>query len=193
MILSIFIHSKELHVASREFANVYTVSESRELADMVVPFLGKFLSNHKNHEIKSVIYSIGPGSFTTVRIINSIVRGLRVTVPSCNFVGISNFLTYLSVFSLRSTHGIIAIPTMRGDYFTTEYLDCILQSQQILNIENINLYTGDKYYVDNYDFKEINLAQNQEQVLSSGLEKKNTTYIKRLLSVDYGFTPQYNH
>ncbi|MDR2667163.1 MAG: hypothetical protein LBB34_03590 [Holosporales bacterium] len=192
MIISIFIHSKEFHIASDELAEVYRVSESRELADMAVHFLAKFLSKHKHQHIKRVIHSTGPSSFTTIRIINSIVKGMRIAAPSCKFVGISSFLTYLSIFSVHSTKGIIAIPTMRGDYFTAEYLNCTLQNQQLLSEESINLYNGDKYFADNFDYERVNLSRNQEQVLNSNLAEKNETYIKRLLSVDYGFTPQYH-
>lgn len=188
MILSIFIRGKEFYVYTNTgISQIFTVSESRYLADNVVSFLASVL---KNDKLKKVIYSAGPGSFTTVRIINSILKGLYISDSSIEFIGVSNFLTYLSVVSKISNEGTIAIPTMRGDYFTCTYNEQILREQ---NIQNINEYSSNIYEDNNKVFENVNLAKIQNDILNSEFSPLNKKYIYSKIEINYGFTPEYKH
>lgn len=193
MTISLFIKNKEFHVFGENFENVYGVNESRELADNLPVFLKDAISKDGNSDFETVIYSAGPASFTTVRIINSLLKGLLVARPALKFVGVSNFLTYMVIASKVSSRGILAIPTMRGDYFTSEYNDEKLQNPKILGLQNIEKHEGKVFFDEDTIYNDINLSKVQKSMLNSNFAVENSGCIKKSLEIDYGFTPEYKH
>ena len=191
MILSFFLRGKEFHVTTFEFSKVYEVAETREIADNIVYFLADAIEMSGNDEINTVIFPAGPGSFTTTRIINSMAKGLYVVNPSTKFISVSSFLTLLSIARNSSDVGALAIPTMRGDYFTTCYSDCMLQASKIESTEEINNYANNVYFDNDPIFSNINLAEAQHTVLSSNLVEKNKIFVSNSLEAVYGFCPIY--
>jgi tRNA A37 threonylcarbamoyladenosine modification protein TsaB len=192
MILSYFVRGKEIHISTDGIASVYELSEPRELADKAVVFIKDATAKCSDKNIKKVVYSSGPASFTTLRIINSIAKGMFIAKPSIEFVGISNFLTYVSAAMTKlNANGLVAIPTMRGDYFTCEYLCDTLQNQQIQDMRSISKYSGHVLFDNDLIFDNINLALVQESVADSDLGRNNPTYVTQSIKTEYGFSPKY--
>lgn len=183
--ISLFIRNKEFHVYNKNFLNIYSVPESRQLSDFIPMFLKDFLARVPKFD--EVIYSSGPGSFTTVRIMNALLKGLFISNPSLKFTGISNFLTYFKAAPLPPT--TIAIPTMRGDYFT-----CNFKNDKIINSQISTLSDPTKFCIDSSPFFDnINLASVQYSILNTELSNQNSNYITNFLQINYGFTPEYKY
>ncbi|MDR1390896.1 MAG: hypothetical protein LBI95_00795 [Holosporales bacterium] len=201
--LSIFIKNKEFHIASDEFNDIYEVSESRALADTIPLFIKDVLLKRISHlgnsdfkkgeiiEVDEVVYPSGPASFTTMRIIGAVVKGMSVANPKTKFWGISNFLTLLSISNAFSKKGIIALPTMRGDYFTSEYINDKLSKMQLRDAKCISNYQGNTYFDNSDIFDNMNLACRQKEIVNSNLSICNSAYIKNTTEIEYGFTPEY--
>ncbi|MDR3030995.1 MAG: hypothetical protein LBU35_01255 [Holosporales bacterium] len=191
MILSFFLRLKECHIYTNTFSKIYKITETREVADNILCFIQEAIENNENRDIEKLIFSSGPGSFTSVRIVNSIAKGLYIVNKATKFISVSSFLTYL--YSLSTGEGLIAIPTMRGDFFVAEYYDNILKEFEILSIEDIGKYRKNTIFEFDEAFNSQNLARNQFKVLSSELAVKNKSLVSDLLHVSYGFTPEYKH
>ena len=193
MTISLFIRNKEFQVSTEGFNDIYKVNESRELADNIPVFLKDFISKIAISNIEKVIYSAGPASFTTIRIINSVLKGLLVSYPNVKFVGVSNFLTYMAISSKISADGIIAIPTMRGDYFTCEYSNKKILTTGLLDTQSIEKYKTSIFFDNDNIYDDINLSKLQKSILNSDFNIENSNYIKNSLEIDYGFTPEYKY
>lgn len=193
MILSLFLRGKEFFISTESFSEVYTVLETRELADNIVDFLSVFLKKQSNQEIEKVVFSSGPGSFTSVRVLNSIVRGLYVAYPKIDFTSVSSFLPYFYSIYRTNSEGIIAVPTMRGDFFVSKFINQTLLETKVCSSEEINKY-GCKIYYDNDEaFNCLNLAKLQIELLNSNIAEFNSSLISNSLDVDYGYCPEFKH
>ncbi|MDR0640559.1 MAG: hypothetical protein LBF65_02410 [Holosporales bacterium] len=168
MTLSYFIRGKEFHVEHGDVSEIREASQTHELADKIIKFLSN-LSGVK--DIKKVILQSGPASFTTLRSIYSIVKGISVTNKDIEIVTVPSFLTYLSIASRYSNSGLLAIPTMRGDFFTCRYVNNMLDKMIIRHIGN----TEDHLYTENNTiFNSINLASRQKELIDTELFPRNT-------------------
>ena len=158
-IFSFFINNECCYIYTDNSSYTYKLSQLNKMADKVPMYIKNSLPNYK---IEKVLYSAGPLSFTTLRVINSIIKGIKIVNKNIEFIGISNFLTYLSLIKTDNTEGLIAIPTYRGDYFICTYNSHEKLSEiSISNLEYFNnvayktILTSD---ISNL-FKNINLAQ----------------------------------
>ena len=186
MILSLFIRNKEFHVAYGDFAHIYKVTESREMADSVPVFLKEVLDFVAFEECDTVLYSSGPASFTTARIMTSLIKGFAISRADLKFIGISNFLTYLYIASQTKSSGLLAIPTMRGDYFASTYKDDALDDVKLLNdLPTVALLDNSQI------FEPANLASVQINIINTNIAIINKEYIQNTLDINYGFTPEY--
>ena len=179
-VFSFFLNNEYCYVYTYEASYIYHVSELQKIADKVPMFIENSLPNT---EISKVLYSAGPLSFTTTRIVNSVIKGMKIVNSNIEFIGISNFLTYLSI--IGNDNGIIAIPTYRGDYFISSYRDYKLSDISIDTIENKksgNIYSDDM-------FKTSQLAQQQFLVLNTNIEKVNRKFITYSTDILYNITP----
>ena len=186
MILSLFLRNKEFHVSCGEFEHIYKVTESREMADNVPAFLKETMDHIDFSKCSKVIFSSGPASFTTARIMNSLVKGLKISAPNLDFLGISNFLTYLYIASQHNSEGSIALPTMRGDYFYAAFSEKKLSDIEIFSDLNQNTILDSNEIFDN-----INMSTIQEKLSDDNIVKMNPNYIQNSLDINYGFTPEY--
>lgn len=189
MILSIFLKGKEFHIFYGELEKVYTVQETHALADNIPLFISEIMSQSSLDNLEQVIYSSGPCSFTNIRIINSIVKAFRISSPNIKFLGLSHFLTYLSIAHTFSPRGLIAIPTMRVDYFTAKYEKDKLEEIVIQNIEQ----DYSVIFENSKCFENINLAKQQYGLLDSRILISNPQFMNTSLDINYGFTPQYSY
>ena len=189
--LSLFLRGKECHISIDSFSNVYEVLETREVADNFVYFLSNAMNSCKKSEIKEVVFASGPASFTSVRIINSIVKGLYISDKKIKFVGVSSFLSYLYIARNISKAGILAVPTMRGDFFISEYNDSRLSETRIKNLDELNKHEAPIFFDNDSIFNETNMAVVQIQLLDSDIPAKNKSYISDSLDPEYGFTPSF--
>jgi tRNA A37 threonylcarbamoyladenosine modification protein TsaB len=195
MYISIFIRGKEIHISTTEFEKVYSVEENRHLADRSPVFLKDAIMNNADKNIEGIIYSSWPHTFTTSRIITSIVKGMVICDNNIEITGVSSFLVYLALIS-ANTHGgdgIISIPTMRGDYFTCEYHDNKLDEMKISSIHDLENTSLPIYYETDFIFKGQNLASIQKQILNSTISHVNLTYISDKLDIHYSYTPIYKY
>lgn len=188
MILSLFIRNKEFHIYSDNFEQVCRVEETRGMADKIPICFKKFISQINFRGVDTILHSSGPASFTTARIMNSMLKGIKVTCPSMKFIGISNFITYLSILLPKSEQGAIAIPTMRGDYFVCTYLDNKLSEMKLEVAPKAGIiYSNDKI------FNNINLALQQYNIYNRDILSNNSNFVTYDLSINYGITPEYTH
>ena len=188
MILSIFIRDKEFHISTEAYGEVHKVTETRGMADKIPALFSEFLNKIEFNIIDTIVYSTGPASFTTTRIVNSLVKGIKVARPDIKFIGISNFLTYIYVLYPSQSAGTIAIPMMRGDYYICKYNKG--QIKQVYISEKIcrEIIMDNAISLDN-----INLALAQIQLLYSGLVPNNDKYITNTLEIQYTYNPKYVH
>jgi len=188
MILSLFIRDKEFHLSCGNFEQIYTIKETRGMADKVPEDFKTFIGQLNFREIDTVLYSSGPASFTTARIMNSMLKGIKVVHPDMKFVGISHFVTYLSIIIKHHEQGAIAIPTMRGDYFI-----CRFANSQLGTMYVDSEISNDTIISNNPVLENINLAMQQYTINNSEVFIKNIIFITNDLEIDYGITPEYSH
>ncbi len=189
MILSLFIRNKEFYLSSNGFEQFCKIDAPRGLADKVPDVFKTFIGQINFSEIDTILYSSGPASFTTARIMNSMLKGIKVARPDMRFVGISHFVTYLSIVMKQHEQGTIAIPTMRGDYFMCRFVGSQLEKMYISNeVLNDNVISSNSPILTN-----INLATQQYCVSNIDILKRNTSFITYDLEIEYGITPEYSH
>ncbi|MDR0695265.1 MAG: hypothetical protein LBF56_00615 [Holosporales bacterium] len=180
---------KKTHLNQR--AQIYNMVATHEMADKIVLSMGDMLSGNRHEFVASVVYPAGPNTFTATRILMAVGKGISITNPATRFVGVSNFLTYLSIIPEKSDRGLITMPAKRGDFFTCEYLGRTLQDQRILSTRDIDKYRYDIFHEEDSIFDDVNLADQQDFVLSSVLATQNASHIQIGLQVNYAFLPEY--
>ncbi len=193
MNISIFLKDKEFHIVYGNLEDIYIEKESRNLADNIPLFISNIISKYQINNLENLFYSSGPCSFTSIRIINSIVKAFSISFPTAKFWGISHFLTYLKVLIGTYSKGTIAIPTMRGDYFTSQFNNDKLGKINIENLPQKYLQNNDIIFTENPDlFLNINLAKIQLDLSNTSLFFQNSQFINTDLRINYGFTPEYS-
>lgn len=191
MIISLFLKGKEFHVFWGNQEYIYTEKESRNLGDNIPSFIGGILKKQPISNLKQLIYSSGPASFTSARIINSVIKGFALSFPETKFIGISNFLTYYYLTNEADSELTIAIPTMRGDYFTAHVKDSKITEMTVASFSGEP--TNNKIvFEDDPRFSGVNLARDQFDLLNTNLIIDNPAFVNTDLRINYGFTPQYS-
>ncbi len=188
MILSIFIRDKEFHISTEAYGEVHKVTETRGMADKIPALFSEFLNKIEFNIIDTIVYSTGSASFTTTRIVNSLVKGIKVARPDIKFIGVSNFLTYIQVLKYTRPSGTIAIPTMRGDYYICEYVRGKIAKTYISEELYKETIMDSAIGLDN-----VNLASLQIKAIHSELVDNNDKYIINNLETKYTYNPEYVH
>ncbi|MDR1233696.1 MAG: hypothetical protein LBJ92_00900 [Holosporales bacterium] len=180
--MSYFIKGKMFHVEHGNFSKIYEVSQANELADKVVKFLSDLIHQKNIKDIRKIILQSGPMSFTSLRIIYSITKSISVINRNIEIVSVPSFLTYLSIVSAYSKNGILAIPTMRGDFFTCQYRGNILYDVKVQCVENMK----DQLYIEDDEiFDGINLAVKQREIINTRLFYKNLKSTNNNIKIIY--------
>lgn len=194
MNISLFLKGKEFHITCGKIENIYVENETSNLADNVPLFISDIISKTDINNLENLVYSSGPSSFTSIRIINSIVKAFAISFPKVKFLGLSHFLTYLYVLNDAYSRGVIAIPTMRGDYFTTLFNNKKLNN---INIEKIpfkySQLNDPVIFESSNILPNINMAKAQLLLLNTDFVAFNPRFINTALSINYGFTPEYSY
>ena len=188
MILSLFIRENEFHISNGNVDRIYAVEERCRLADMIPRALTDYLSDIDFNLINTLIYSNGPDTFTTLRIMASLIKGISIVRSDIRLISMSNFLTYIYKASEYSLTGSIAIPTQRGDYFVCDYTREGESEVQIHNTLNpsVLLHTSQI-------FKNINLAQTQYEYYISSDAKTDIRGEFASTEIRYGIDPIYKY
>lgn len=194
MNISIFLKGKEFHIVCGEIEDIYSESETRNLADNIPLFIDCVISKIQLNNLENLIYSSGPCSFTSIRIINSIVKAFAISFSKIKFLGVSHFLTYLCALNNKYQNGLIAIPTMRGDYFTTQFSDNKLNKINIKKVSTENSCLNSvTIFEDSTCFSSINLAKTQLLLLNTDIVSLNPQFLNSDFHIEYGFTPENTH
>ncbi len=190
-IFSFFINNEFCYIYTNDNSYTYKLSQLNKMADKVTMYIKNSLPNYK---LEKIIYSAGPLSFTTLRVINSIIKGIKIVNNNTEFIGVSNFLTYLSIIANNNNEGLIAIPTYRGDYFICTY--DVYNKLSEVSISNLDYFNNVVYKtiltsdISNL-FKNINLAQQQFKILYSNISIINKKFINYSTDVIYNITPTF--
>ncbi|MBQ8651042.1 MAG: hypothetical protein IJ481_00750 [Alphaproteobacteria bacterium] len=183
MILSIFIHNGSFHISNFELSVEYGNSKGRALADSLPLYLKDFLSKIDRNKISRILYPSGPGSFTTMRMVHSIVKGISIASNKVDFFGISSFLTY---YYFIKKDCFISIPTMRGDFFVCGFVADNQTIEYIAN-ESKGFATNSDYFNGN------NFALDQIYIFKSKLATNKMQINSHDIVINYGFTPRYTN
>lgn len=186
MILSLFIRDKEFHISANDFGKICKVEETKGMADKLPIFFKDFIGQINFDDVDVILYSSGPASFTTSRIMNSMLKGIKVARQDMKFVGISNFITYLSVVLATTEQGELAIPTMRGDFFV-----CNFNGGKLSEMRIDSKISDSTIHNNNLIFNNINLANQQYIIHNSDILLNNNDFITYNLEINYGITPEY--
>ena len=188
MKLSLFLRGKTCCVATDSDQELLECKDSKSVSDEFVPLIEKILD--KNEENFTLIVSSGPSSFTSVRVLNSIAKGILIVKKNAKVISVSSFLPYL--YAIKNCEkGVIAISTMRGDFFCMNFSEKKLSNFRISSLENLNK-NDDKIFFDNDKyFDGVNFAKIQIDLLDDKSLYLNEILIKNELKIDYGFEPEY--
>jgi tRNA A37 threonylcarbamoyladenosine modification protein TsaB len=167
---------------------VYEVAERRMMADHVVFFINDAIQKSAGDGIKTLIYQSGPTSFTTHRIINSIVKGFIIANRKLELIAVSSFLTYFLIASKEASNGLLCIPTMRGDHFTCEYKGSVFSAIKVQGDHQITTAASQIFFEDSSIFNGINLASHQINTMTS----KNVD-TNKIPEINYGHTLEYRY
>lgn len=161
---------------------IYKVSEQHKIADLTPLFLGNEFRN-----LDKVIFPLEPLSFTTVRVVNSVVKALKIVYPATCFIGISNFLTYFH--AVNENCDAIAINSYRGDFYYRSITDGKFSQQAIATMDELK----HKYKKPIFDVDllrdDTNLAFVQYSALYSSYADKE--FIREGTEIEYVYTPHY--
>lgn len=188
MIISLFIREKEFHISNGKVNKIYAVEERCGLADMIPSAFSDYLSNIDLKSMHTLIYSNGPDTFTTLRIMTSLIKGIKIVSPDIRLISMTNFLAYKTIASEYYLSGSIAIPTQRGDYFVCDYTS---EGESEIRIHN----TLDPSVLLNTDqiFDNINLALLQYTLYINTTTKENTGTSKTHFRIRNGINTIYTY
>ena len=172
MILSIFIRDKELHISTPDFARIQKVSRTCAMAETIAGLFGEVMLRQRINDISEIIYSSGPASYTTTRIMTSVIKGFQVVKPEITPAGILTFSTYLSMLP-EDKEGFIAIPSMRGVYYVAKF-----ERHKILSINEFKDLPPKTYSIDDEIFQAENLAIRQYKTYKNQILNQGNSLVK---------------
>ena len=188
MIISLFIREKEFHISNGKVNKIYAVDERCGLADMIPSAFSDYSSNIDLKSMNTLIYSNGPDTFTTLRIMTSLIKGIKIVSPDIQLISMPNFLTYKTIASEYYLSGSIAIPTQRGDYFVCDYTSEGESEIQIHTTLNPSVLLITDRIFDN-----INLALLQYNHYINTRTKENTRTTETHFRIQYGINTIYTY
>ena len=180
--LSFFIISNCCHVYSENKLRIHKIAEPHRIADLIPLFLSTELQS-----IDKVVFPLGPLSFTTVRIVSSIVKALNIVYPNAKFIGVSNFLTFF--YAVRKNCDVIAINSYRGDFHYRSVTNDTFSEQAVGVADEIRQAYKNPLFDTDLLSSDTNLAFAQYASLYAGCT--NEELIRETTDIEYAFTPIY--
>jgi tRNA A37 threonylcarbamoyladenosine modification protein TsaB len=185
--LAIFLNGKKCYAATRQTEKTIECGSVRTVSDVLVPMLSEF---HEISEVNRVIFPVGPGSFTSIRVVLSVIKGFSIAGASrISLSPVSSFLPFFLALPESVKTGTLAISTGRGDYFCSRFDAFIIENQfsiisSISEIEDIFLDSDEI-------FSNVNLAGVMLRNIDSPRAIANTRNATSLDEPVYGFSPDY--
>lgn len=130
--------------------------------DAIFLLLKKIFKNRRI-QIEQIFYSIGPGSFTSIRSIKAIAEGIS-NILSSKIINVSEFDIYLSNLEIKNKDVVVFYNSLNKNYF---YKHFRLINDQYKSISN--LLVGDLKEIINYidknqkSFKNLKLISNTKK------------------------------
>ncbi len=190
--LSFFLCHNCCHIFSPYISRMHVLADAYKIAD-IAPLL---LSDEiRKTNIIEVVYSAGVLTFTTQRIVTSIVKALNVVHPKARFISVSNFLTY---FYIKKSCDAIVINSYCGNFFYREVIDGKLSEQSSDLLETLK--SKYKNIVMDSDIlnNDTNLAYMQYVALCNYFNGEipdvindEKGLIKETIEIEYSSTPLY--
>lgn len=163
---------------------IYKVSEQHKIADLIPFFLSSELQN-----VNKVVFPLGPLSFTTVRIVNSVIKALKIAHPNTKFIGVSNFLTFFYV--VHGNCDVIAINSYRGDFYYRSVINAVFSKQSVGSMDEIKQIYKNPVFDTDLLLSGNNLAFAQYATLYERYSCNNRFLIRETTDVEYATTPIY--
>lgn len=183
-ILSIAICNNKCYIATEQFTNSVVCQDIRNTSEVMLDLMTQTTSK----KFDTLIFSSGPGSFTTMRVIGSIVKGIRLCHPNIEIVAISTFLSLFSLVPLDQLNGSIAINTLRGNFYCMDFHQLKLYNERIID----STLTNNAFFFDTELISsEINLAEQQINLLNTDKFIQNQQLIQYSTNINYGTRPTY--
>jgi tRNA A37 threonylcarbamoyladenosine modification protein TsaB len=179
--LSIFVNGHKYFVATEKY------EEGIWGAEKIIPVLEKTITKEEG----KIVFSSGPDTFTSIRVIGSIVKGISLCAPQMTFLAVSNFLTLFSLVPKNINSGGISIDTMRGDFYGMDFTGVLLTNYRLLRKEEWR--ENDSYVLYNNEIDDRNLAVAQVKMLDSAKFKANQHLVSKSLKINYGTIPRYKY
>lgn len=178
MRLSIFMSYNECFAATDGMRLARTCDANNKASEVLVSMLELLIASKVTH----IFFPSGPHSFTSTRIIHSIVSGLKIVNPNMKLTAVSCFLTYAAALK-RNDPYTIAISTRKGDFYCMDCIDGILQNYRVAVPDGVVFYDSAEFYA--------NLASLQLNIQNNSLFEKNKELVTDSTDINYSATPVY--
>ena len=156
MILSIFIRDTEFHISTEDKCEIYRIPEKHMMVDKIPYHLQEFISKINIETINTILYPSCLCSFTTSRIIDSIIKGLQISIHNLKLVMIIEFMPYINIIKEYKPSGCLATRTARNSYIICKY-----NKDSITCVSEYNCILGDIIFCEDKVFAESNFATEQ--------------------------------
>lgn len=181
-VLSLAICGRNCYISFNNKEQCIICPDIRDTSEQML----RLLEQISIDDFNEVVFSAGPGSFTSMRIIGSIIKGIELCKPSIKILSISTFLSLFSIIPCKYTSGTIAIDTIRGDFYCMDFIDLRLYNRRICRKESIQNAFCDINLLNN-----TNLASQQIKLLQMKKFLTNQELIHYSSVIDYGINPNY--
>ncbi len=188
--LSLFICGPLCSVSCQMFNKQIICSELRHTSEVMVSLLEEAINS--SNGFYECYFSEGPGSFTSVRVIGSIVKGIYLSDNDKKFTAISSFLTLLACIPSDVSNGTIAINTMRGDFYCMDFIGNRLLNYRVVG-KQVLCHLSNVFYDIDLLSSSYNVAQLQYALVGSIKYTNNLSLVSNIMRCDYGITPQYKN
>lgn len=180
--LSFFVSNNCCHIYSENKLQIHKITEPHRIADLIPLFLKSELQ-----KVDELIFPLGPLSFTTVRIVNSVVKALKIARPNTKFVGVSSFLTYFCI--AQGNCDVIAINSYRGNFYYRSIEHNKFSEQAVGTMDEIQ----QKYKNPLFDTDLLQTCSNLAfaQYISLYNRYSDTELVQETTDIEYAFTPIY--
>jgi tRNA A37 threonylcarbamoyladenosine modification protein TsaB len=190
MIVSLFLSSTKYSLAVDDLTYTIEILAPRNTSSEVIQSLADLFAKRNVKNVKEIIYSSGPGSFTSLRVAASIASGLSLVFKNAKMFAMPTFLPYAYILHKKDITGTIAIDSRIGTYHIIDYKGRTLKNYTIIN-KTTALEQENIFFEDDSVFAEVDFSIIQIELLNSDFYTANNKFVKQGLQLSYGSTPKY--